>query len=398
MRREDYEAAKAKNPDWDIKVAQDIKTWSKLFIFDSILAKREYAKIMESITKRVEGFVELVDVEDVKKKYRSDLLEYAEKVYQWTWDHFGKYTLSFMSVAMTKNLTEPQIKVFETQGARMVDLSEVPDVKIKPSDPSTLRASGFSSGTAGNMYYKDLQQLVKQQMQAFLDLDVKPTYYANVNPRNIAEMIVRFDAYKKQKQELINRGVRLVYVPPHSNCSKRCQPFQGKLYSLDGSSGTVDGKTYVPIEDVADNQTYTSKNTGRTYYNGLFAYNCRHTMQEYESGMVFEKIPDAVIEQQRDLEATQRRMEREYRALREKEELYRILGNRTKNKEILQIATQTRKKAVALRKNYEAFSRKHEITFYPNRLQIVAGENRYVRTVGKKDAFAKEALKMKNEA
>jgi hypothetical protein len=32
MRREDYEAAKAKNPDWDIKVAQDIKTWSKLFI------------------------------------------------------------------------------------------------------------------------------------------------------------------------------------------------------------------------------------------------------------------------------------------------------------------------------------------------------------------------------
>jgi predicted metal-dependent hydrolase len=121
-------------------------------------------------------------------------------------------------------------------------------------------------------------------------------------------------------------------------------------------------------------------------------------MQEYESGMVFEKIPDAVIEQQRDLEATQRRMEREYRALREKEELYRILGNRTKNKEILQIATQTRKKAVALRKNYEAFSRKHEITFYPNRLQIVAGENRYVRTVGKKDAFAKEALKMKNEA
>lgn len=397
MRREDYEVAKDKNPDWDKLIAQDIKTWSKLFIFDSILTRKEYKAIMEAITKRVEGFLELIDIEEVRRKYRSDLLEYAEKVYRWTMDHFGKYTPYLLSLALTnpKNLSRQQITVMEKQGSFILDLSKV------QASSFSVRSSAdyaYSSATAAGMYYKDLQKLVREEMQAFLDLEVKPTYYANVNPRNIAEMIVRFDRYKQQREELTSRGVTLVYVPPHSNCSKRCQPWQGRLYSLDGSSGVIDGKKYVPIEEAADNQTYTSKNTGRTYYNGLFAYNCRHEMQEYQRGMVFEKIPDDVIERRRELEAKQRRMERDYRAMREKEELYRILGNRTQNRSVLQIATKTRKKAAEIRKEYEAFSRKNNIAFFPNRLQIIAGENRYVRTVGKKDGLAKAALTLKSEA
>ena len=91
-------------------------------------------------------------------------------------------------------------------------------------------------------------------------------------------------------------------------------------------------------------------------------------------------------------------MERDYRAMREKEELYRIIGNRSNNKGVLKIATETRKKAAALRRKYEEFSRTNKIAFFPNRLQIMAGENRYVRTIGKNDGIAKEALKMKNEA
>lgn len=400
MRREDYEEAKNKNPDWDKVAARDLKTWTKLFIFDSVLTRKEYKSVIEKVQKRIENFVELIDTEEIKKKYRAELFEYAEEIYKWTQEHFGQFTPYLLSLAITNaSLSKQEIRVLETRGAAMVDLtmataSNAPEGIVLPMQ----KASGYSSAASAGMFYKDLQQLLKSEVQNFLNLEVKPKYYANVNPRSMAEMIVRFNKYKAQREELTQKGVELVYVPPHTNCSKRCQPWQGRIYSLNGKRGTVDGKKYVPIEEAADNQTYTSPRTGRTYFNGLFSYNCRHELQEYQNGMVIEKIPDSVIERRREIEAQQRKMERDYRALREKEELYRIIGNRSNNKGVLKIATETRKKAAALRREYEDFSRKNKITFFPNRLQIMAGENRYVRTIGKNDGIAKEALKMKNEA
>lgn len=396
MRREEYEEAKRNNPDWDKVVAEDIRSWSKLFVFDSVLAKTEYKVIMDKVSKRVESFTTLIDEEEIRKKYRSDLLENAEKLYKWAMEHLGRFTPHLISLALLKSPTAQQIKVIEKQSAFVVDLSNVADaMTITDGSSSHL---GYTFAESGGMFYKDMQKLIKEELDRYVKLEVKPTYYANVNPRGMAEMAVRFSIYQKQKQELKDRGVKLVYVNAHSNCSKRCQPYQGRLYSLDGTSGTKDGKRYIPIEDAAENVTYTSERTGRTYYNGLFSYNCRHSMQEYEDGMRFEKIPDEVIEETRELEAHQRKMERDYRALREKEDLYRILGNRTKSREALAMATATRKKAAELRKSYVAFSQKHELPYNPSRLQILHGENRYVRTVGKHDPMAQAALELKNEA
>ena len=143
--------------------------------------------------------------------------------------------------------------------------------------------------------------------------------------------------------------------------------------------------------------TYTSKNTGRTYPCGLFAYNCRHFMRPYQQGMNIEQIPDDVIERRRNIEMEQRKMERNIRGLREKAELYRILYKHSKDEEMRKIAYNAELKARALKAKYIKFSEDNHITYIPTRLQILAGENRYVRTIGKKDAFAKQALEMKEE-
>jgi hypothetical protein len=397
VKREDYELVKRKNPDWDKVIAQDIRSWVKLFTFDSVLAKKDEEAVFKVIYKRIEDFTSLFDDDELRKHNYAVLTEYAVNVYKWTLDAFGAFTPYLLSIALApqKSLTAKQINIVATQGKFILDMSQA---NVSSVASAADKGTGYTNATAANEYYGEVHKKVKAKMAEYEELDTKRYYSSNVNMRNIAEMNVRFNAYLENKRALISKGVKLVYVRPHSNCSKRCQPYQGKLYSLDGTSGSQDGRKYIPIEDVSDKVTATSKSTGRQYYCGLFSYNCRHVMEEYKSGMNFEIIPDAVIEKQRNIEARQRKMERDYRALREKAELYDILYNRSGNKEIHAEATKARKAAASLKKKYIAYSRENNVTYYPTRLQILAGEDRYVRTVGKNDPIAQKAFKLKNEA
>lgn len=407
MKREEYEEAKRKNADWDKEVAADIKSWTKLYIFDSILAKREYSKIIETITKRIDIFVSLIDEKDIAQKYRNELTDYAQGVYEWTYERFGGISplLLALSLGEKETRTKAQISYVERNSQFFAKLEGITDFRrVAPQNvvrdhllERDVEDYAYAQATSANTYFRDVHKSVKKAMADFEALEIKPKYYANVNPRNIAEMLVRFNEYKRQKQELIEKGVRIVVVPGHSNCSKRCQPYQSRVYSLDGTSGTIDGRRFIPIEEVSDNVTYTSRNTGRTYYCGLFAYNCRHKMVEYKQGMNIERIPADVIERRRELEMEQRKMERTIRGLREKAELYRIIHKHSKDEQMRKIAYNAELKARALKAKYIEFSQENNIAYIPTRLQIMAGENRYVRTVGKKDAFAKEALKMKLE-
>ena len=398
MRREEYEEAKRKNADWDKEASADIRSWSKLYIFDSVLSKREYKKVIDTITKRIESFVSLIDEKEIADKYRSDLTEYAQKTYEWVQEHFGRFTPHVLAMALSdkSTLTKAQIKVVEEKGAAALSITGPLDTRfLKKTGPA--KDYAYTQGTAAYGYFEDVHDAVKKAMAEFEALEIKPKYYANVNPRNIAEMLVRFNAYKKKKKDLIDKGVDLVLVPAHANCSKRCERWQGRVYSLNGTSGSIDGRQYIPIEDAADNVTYTSKNTGKTYYAGLFAYNCRHDLVEYKQGMNIERIPADVIERRREVEMQQRKMERDYRLLREKSELYYLMFKKTKNPEMQKIARKVQLKAQNLKKKYIAFSKENNIAYFPTRLRIAAGENRYIRTKGKKDSIAKEALRMKKE-
>lgn len=91
--------------------------------------------------------------------------------------------------------------------------------------------------------------------------------------RNRAEMEVRYQRHLDSIEELRAAGHKLVIASTHADCSERCAPFQGRVYSLDGTSGTTDdGRPYVPLE-VATNVPYTTR-AGVTYMNGLLGFNC----------------------------------------------------------------------------------------------------------------------------
>ena len=179
--------------------------------------------------------------------------------------------------------------------------------------------------------------------------------------RNRAEMEVRYDDHLRQIEDFRAKGTKLVIASTHADCSDRCRPWQGRVYSLDGTSGTApDGRKYVPLEDATD-IFYTTK-AGKVYKNGLLGFNCRHFLVEYQP---FLRFPRPSAEKQREeykITLTQRSMERDVRRLRVEADTWRgIDADR---------ARKATKKATEAYRRYRDFSKAHDRAYYPSRVQI----------------------------
>jgi len=138
-----------------------------------------------------------------------------------------------------------------------------------------------------------------------------------------AEINVRYEESIKEEAKRKQDGVKLVWINSHSNCSKRCEKYQGKLYSLDGTSGVKDGNRYQPIE--VAKQGPDGDGNGCTS-----GYNCRHYTIPYETGSTAPTEFDAkVIEQQRELDRKQRYYETQIRTKKQQEAVARASGDKT---------------------------------------------------------------------
>jgi hypothetical protein len=194
--------------------------------------------------------------------------------------------------------------------------------------------------------------------------DAKEDYTTNVNLRNIAEMTVRYERQLERLEELKADGIKLVWIEPHANCSERCEKYQGKLYSLDGSTGKIDGIDYRPLEYATNNPVdrYVTR-AGKVYQNGcITGFNCRHQLIPYEEGNRPMPIPADVIARRRAIEQRQREMERDIRAQKRKAVLMRNVSPEAYNK--------AREKASRMTELYEEYSRKNDAAFSRERTSI----------------------------
>nr|DAQ99453.1 MAG TPA: minor capsid protein [Caudoviricetes sp.] len=393
-------AYKKSLPDWSAQTAADLKIAIKAYILSAVLNSKSDEQIREHVRKEVEEFRQEFSEAQAEEAsgYVQELTALAEDVLAMTRNAIGNLTpyMFAAAVAPTGNLTE----------AQKANIGKAAKLILRPTDRETVRkvaaeyrykpASGeqtadlpdfaYNRATPAQTYYKDVHEQTRAWMQDFQKIKESRNFVANVNPRAYTEMGVRFDAYRREKARLIQQGVKTVYVAPHANCSLRCQKWQGRVYSLDGFRGVRDGRKVIPIEDAAENVTYTSKRTGRTYQAGLFAYNCRHSMTPYQDGQLVETIPADVVATQRALEERQRAMEREIRFQKEKGTYWEILAGKNNNVGLDKVARSCYGKAAALKKRYIAFSKKNNIPVVPERLSIMQGEALYTRTArGKRD-------------
>lgn len=395
-----YAYVRQKQPNqWVAVAVSDLKVQIKAYILDKYLDKIPKPRIFDAIRREIGYLIKELEEDgkgDSAESYREELEEFAEEAYEQTRRMVGSKTAYALALALTNPVTLTEKQKQEIAQNASVTMYVPPEQVARLAPRHDLGRTAYSSATAADKYYRDVHKETKQLLANFTELTEGKNYLIRVNPRSISEMNVRFQAYQAQKQKLISEGIKLVYVPPHSNCSKRCQPYQGKVYSLTGQRERYDRGTAIPIEDVAENVTRQGvRDKSRTYYNGLFSYNCRHRMRPYHEGQFLEVIPKDVIETTRKIEQRQREMEREIRTLKEQRLYYRIVKKKlTKAQqgvmqtEINGLTDKIKDKTEA----YESYSARNHVPYNPTRLVCVSrydedtgkwtGESIYDRTHG----------------
>lgn len=209
-------------------------------------------------------------------------------------------------------------------------------------------------------YWRENIKPVMERMarEEALDPDSERYYKRRSTLRKRAEREVRHQAHVDSLNGLRASGTRLVIISSHANCSERCRPFQGRVFSLDGTSGkTPDGRSYEPIENATNVLTPNGK-----WYNGLFGFGCRHYAVEYKDGYEFPQVSAAEERRQYAIDVKQRAFERKIREWRERAEMYK--GT---NKKAYRDA---RTKVRDWNTRYQNFSASHDRAYYPSRTKI----------------------------
>lgn len=147
-------------------------------------------------------------------------------------------------------------------------------------------------------FYQAITQRVKK---ATIEITNKPI--SNNGLFGQAEV----DAMRRRQEAQIDAiaasGNNLVLVSSHADCSILCQPYQGRLYSLDGTSGIAsDGRSYTPLADAV----------GSTK---LMHRYCKHTFLPYKPNVAAPVFSKEEMDAEADITATQRQMERKGRYL-----------------------------------------------------------------------------------
>lgn len=217
-------------------------------------------------------------------------------------------------------------------------------------------------GIPTQKYAKEYMQKVAETMKKLSSieaLDTEDTSGRN-SLRNKAEMEVRYQSHFDEIDELKVKGIRLVVSSVHADCSDRCYPFQGRIYSLDGSSGMVDGRTFEPLERATD--VYYITKTGKAYKNGLLGFNCRHKLYEYRRGMEIQKVSKETQKKETAINTKQRVLEAQVRKYREE-----ALALKNIDRESY---LQARSKSIEWNKKYQAFSHENGRAYYPDRVKV----------------------------
>lgn len=334
----------------NVKRIEDTETQIRLAIKKGYFASS--ANLLEKVNKLIEECVkELPD--GMQANARTSLQKFAQRLYSTLRINLGANGLAVawaLSKALKGGLTYKEMLTLK---------QPITTVKVLPEQPFEYgtTAKGVPNGVWSREYIKRVNK-VMQRMADEQSLDSDDITGRN-SLRNYAEMYERNAFHDKELAGLKKSGAKLVICSVHQDCSDRCFKWQGRVYSLDGTSGkTADGRTFIPLE-TAVNQ-YTTTKQGKRYKNGLFGFNCRHRIYAF-TGQIPPTVTKAEQQKENKINTKQREYENNIRKWRERA----LVEVDPKTKK------ESRAKAVALNKEYIAFSLKNGRAYYPDRCKVL---------------------------
>ena len=337
-----------------IVALQSATTKIKELITQAILQGASQEELTKQLNRVIAEACEKIRDPTLKEEIRNGFVVSAKKWY---------YELNQTIKTVNHNLRNKVLNVVPTTTLYALDINAI--FKNGPKQIIDNFRPYMDFNAKGRAVIEDYENSVKLGLKAIaadppistrLTKEGKPV---KVSLRNRVEMAIRYDANLKDVKNLVDNGVKLVWTSSHPNCSPRCAPHQGKLYSLDGTSGTINGIRYTPLADVL------KLNGGNSIING---YNCRHRLIEYRPGS---RPPtdytEEEIKREYAIDQRQRNYENTIRNLKAEERLLRQAG-------FTKEASELRKKWQYLNKNYEAFSMRNGRPFYRWRTRISEDE------------------------
>lgn len=194
-----------------------------------------------------------------------------------------------------------------------------------------------------------------------------------INLRAYAEMKVRFDESQSDIARLKSEGTKYAFLSSHANCSKRCEPWQGKLVDLAAPARSSDCRTG---EILDGNAVYSfsaieALDGGNSIING---YNCRHYLIPYSPNSG-QRAPSGFekrrIEQERQIDEKKTYYENRIRKLKQE-----VAGET--------IAKKRRSKIDRLEKyqeRYKDFCASNNRSINPNRIRNMKAEIKLKGTI-----------------
>jgi hypothetical protein len=345
----------------EVLTVQDAQTRIKQAIvqgyYQALTPKQTSALIADIIKETAERYPE-----SQREAIRQSLAINAQK-----WHYTFMESNRVLNLALLQRVAQtPSISV--TNKTYTIDVRTIAGMNATQSKAIVERFRPFlTQDNAGIPLIEDYEKKVKLQIKNLASdpanlvrLDKNGNAYT-VNMRNFAEMETRYKANLQDVQRLKDDGVKLVWTSSHVDASARCSPYQGRLFSMDGTSGNIDGERYTPLEDAL----LGPKGDGNGIING---YNCRHRLIEYQPKSKPPKEYDKeTIRRENAINNRQRQYERDIRNAKIEESLLRKAGDKEQ-------ADQLRQDWQRTERNYQAYSLRNGRAFYDWRTKVTQEE------------------------
>lgn len=293
----------------------------KRAVVDGLMDGKSKDAVVKSVNPFIKKYIVAFKNVEERKERQKELIFYTVKLYDKLKRRFeGLAGAIGVSVAMVIGAFKGEKKAVE----RIESIAKGKFAVVQKTAPSVNLGLEREYIFADRIDIQDLRKKVKSAI-----LEIGGATAGNIRSR--AEAYARHQAQEESITQMKDKGVKLVWCSTHQDCSVRCAPWQGKLYSLDGTSGEIDGNRYQPLERATD--IYYTTKAGKTYKNGLLGFNCRHRLVPYNKNQTPPKMfTERQMEKMRAIDRVQRQMELEIRKVKEKaftiENQDKVMANR----------------------------------------------------------------------